>query len=86
MPFPPPPAAAFNMTGKPISSAVARAAALLSTGVVVPGTTGTPTFSMACRARVFDPINAIDSGLGPMNFTSAERQARANVSFSLRNP
>ena len=37
----------------------------------VPGTNGTPAFSISWRARVFDPIISIEAALGPMNLTPA---------------
>jgi hypothetical protein len=52
----------------------------------VPGTKGIPAFSMAWRARVFDPIASIAAAVGPMNFTPASTQALANFAFSERNP
>ncbi len=52
----------------------------------VPGTKGTPARSIACRARVFDPMASIAAAVGPMNFTPASTQALANFAFSDRNP
>ena len=42
MPLPPPPAAAFSITGKPSSAHVAAISAASSLGVLLPGTIGTP--------------------------------------------
>jgi hypothetical protein len=54
--------------------------------VFVPGTTGAPAASAARRALVFEPINSIDSGLGPMKTSPASTTARAKAAFSERKP
>src|SRR5208283_5015981 len=85
IPLPPPPAAAFSITGYPICSAnlsVASMSKLRSE----PGTNGTPARFMFCRARVLEPINSIDSGVGPMNLRPASAQALAKRAFSERKP
>jgi hypothetical protein len=45
-----------------------------------------PALSIACRARVFDPIISMAAAEGPMNFTPAWAQAWANLAFSERKP
>jgi hypothetical protein len=51
---------------------------------MLPGTTGTPAFSMLARARVFSPIASIADAGGPMKTMPAASQARTNAAFSLR--
>src|SRR5206468_8884994 len=86
MPLPPPPAAAFNITGYPILAAISRAFDNDSKPREVPGTNGTPAFSICWRARVFDPMRSMEAGLGPINFMQASPQALAKAAFSERNP
>ena len=62
------------------------AAATSSTGLVSPGTIGTPAFSMIWRASVFEPIASIAFGGGPMKVTLAFSAAFAKGAFSARNP
>ena len=52
----------------------------------VPGTKGTPTRSIACLARVFEPIASMAAAVGPMNLIPVSAQARANFAFSERKP
>src|ERR1043166_3842852 len=61
MPLPPPPAAAFSITGNPYFCAVSLASASDGSGSTVPGTIGTPASTAARRALVFDPITSIAS-------------------------
>ena len=85
--MPPPPPAAFTATGKPIDSAMTfRASATVSTGSVVPGTIGTPAFSMSSRAFVLEPMASIALAGGPMKTIPASSHARAKGAFSARNP
>jgi hypothetical protein len=86
MPFPPPPAVALIMIGKPAVRANAAISSKDLTASVNPGTTGTPAASIRCRLSVFDPMASIDSGDGPMNVMPSSRQARAKVAFSARKP
>ena len=86
MPFPPPPAAALIMTGKPRRSADALASSGSSIGSAEPGTVGTPAACMFLRAVVFTPMASIDAGRGPMKVSRAASTARANSAFSERNP
>ena len=74
------------MIGKPELFANSEISSNDSTGLVRPGTTGTPAACIRCRDSVFDPIASIDSGDGPMNVIPASRQARANAAFSARKP
>ena len=58
----------------------------VSTGSVVPGTIGTPAFSISSRAAVFEPIASMAEAGGPMNAMSASSHALANAAFSARKP
>ena len=74
IPLPPPPAAAFTNTGKPIS----RAAALISASVwpgVVPGTTGTPAAITVARAMSLSPMMPMARAGGPTKTMPASAQA-----------
>ena len=51
-----------------------------------PGTTGTPAFSMAARARGLSPIASMAEGGGPTHVRPASITARAKPAFSERNP
>ena len=84
--MPPPPAAAFSMTGKPMRSASRASAASSASGSSVPGTTGTPAATASRRAAVFSPISSIVCERGPMKTTPACSQARAKAAFSARKP
>ena len=84
MPRPPPPNAALTSTGKPIRAASASRST--SGPTVTPGSTGTPAASISALARIFEPIDAIASGVGPTNVSPAAAQSRANCAFSDRNP
>jgi hypothetical protein len=53
---------------------------------VLPGTTGTPAFSMLARARVFSPMASIADAGGPMKRIPAASHALTNAAFSLRKP
>ena len=86
MPLPPPPPAAFSITGKPIFAAKVFASSTFAKGAVVPGTTGTPAFIMFARAVVFSPIASIALAGGPMKVTPAFSHARTNFAFSERKP
>jgi len=77
----------LTATGKPISSlAICSASCTVATGVVVPGTIGTPAACISSRARVFEPIASIALAGGPMKTTPACSQAWANGAFSARKP
>src|SRR5581483_10549142 len=66
MPFPPPPPAAFSMTGKPRSVASFSTSASDSIGCAEPGTTGTPAAIMRRRASTLSPIASIASADGAL--------------------
>ena len=73
------------MTGRPMRSAAATAsAALVSTPV--PGSTGTPAFSMVWRARTLSPITCMWMGSGPMKVIPHFWTISANSARSARKP
>ena len=86
IPFPPPPAAALMITGKPIFSAKASASSTSSTGPGEPGTTGTLLAIIAARAAALSPIVRIWCGVGPMKVMPLAAQVSANSAFSARKP
>ena len=65
MPRPPPPADALMMTGSPMRSTASSACSSVSI-TPVPGSVGTPAFSIAARAETLSPIRRITSGRGPI--------------------
>ena len=86
MPFPPPPAVALMMTGKPIPSATCSASSGSSMVPSDPGTVGTPASFASRRAVALSPIWRIWSGVGPMNVMFDAPQVSANSAFSARKP
>ncbi len=86
IPFPPPPADALIMIGKPISSATRRASSMSSTIPSEPGTVGTPTSIIVRRAVALSPMARICSGVGPMNVIPERAQISLNSAFSARKP
>jgi hypothetical protein len=86
IPLPPPPAAAFIMTGNPIRSASATISLSLASGRSPPGTTGMPAATIVFRACILSPTSAIVRLVGPMKTTPASSQALANPAFSARKP
>ena len=53
---------------------------------VLPGSTGTPAFFMARRARALSPISRITFGSGPMNLMWHASQTSARYALSDRKP
>jgi len=86
MPRPPPPAEALSIRGKPIVWAISSTWRSPFTGPSLPGTTGTPAFSINCRACALSPILRMASLLGPMKAIFRSAQISANCAFSARNP
>ena len=86
MPRPPPPPAAFRITGKPKLTAFSRASSPSRRGSVQPGTMGTPQPMAICLAASLSPIRAMVSDLGPMKAMPASSQARTKSAFSERKP
>ena len=69
-----------------MSSAIFSASSIDSTGSVVPGTIGTPAFSISSRARVLEPIASIADEGGPIQVTLESSRRFANAAFSARKP
>jgi len=86
IPRPPPPAAAFRMTGSPISCAHRLASSASFTPPGLPGNSGSPASRAASRARTLLPISRMTSGRGPMKAILQERHTSANSAFSDRKP
>ena len=80
MPRPPPPAAAFTITGPCASSSRAPCS------VAAVSATGTPDATARARARSLSPNSASNSAGGPTNLIPAAAQARASAGDSLKNP
>ena len=74
------------MMGYPSSLAIFVAFSSLSTGPSLPGSTGTPAFFMARRARALSPSNRITFGDGPMNLMWHASQTSARYALSERKP
>ena len=74
MPRPPPPAAAFTSTGKPISRPIASASLSVFTPPSEPGTTGMPSRFAVRLASILSPMMRICSGFGPMKCTLCSPQ------------
>ena len=53
---------------------------------MVPGTIGTPAFSISSRALVLEPIASIALDGGPMNTVPVSSSALAKAAFSARKP
>ena len=86
MPRPPPPAAAFRMTGKPKLRAFSSASSPSFKGSVQPGMMGTPHWMAISLALSLSPIFASTSEDGPTNRIPFSSQARAKSAFSDRKP
>ena len=86
IPFPPPPRAAFIITGKPTFLASFNASFTSLTLPSAPGITGICAFCIVALATALSPSLAIVSDLGPINFIPTSVQSLANFSFSDKNP
>ena len=86
MPLPPPPRAAFIITGYPIEAAISFPLAASITGSLVPGMTGTPAASIVFLASCLLPVFSITSADGPINVILHLSQSSANLLFSDKNP
>jgi hypothetical protein len=84
-PRPPPPAEAFNITGKPISRAVFKAVAT-SLRASDPGITGIPRAFILFLAPILRPMSFIARGDGPIKVMPASAQVLAKSAFSDRKP
>ena len=86
MPRPPPPAAAFTSTGKPISRAIASASVSLVMPPSEPGTQGMPSALAVRLASILSPIRRMCSALGPMKWMLCSFRISAKRAFSERKP
>ena len=86
IPRPPPPAAAFTITGNPIFLASERAISAFISSAFESSIMGTLAFRATTFAATLSPKASIDSGEGPINLMPSSRQRRANVTFSERKP
>ena len=86
MPFPPPPAEAFIMTGNPISAATLTASLLSASTPTYPGTVLTPAPAAIFLDSILSPMAAIAFTPGPMNVMPSSASFSAKVAFSERNP
>ncbi len=74
------------ISGYPISAPSSITPSTVTTGSVAPGMIGTPAAAITARASVFEPINSIAAGGGPIHVRPASSTDRANAAFSARNP
>ncbi|MBA7637644.1 hypothetical protein ES703_45290 [subsurface metagenome] len=86
MPLPPPPKAAFIITGKPISLEIFSPSLICETDFLLPGMTGIPASSISFLAQTLSPIFLIISKGGPINSMPFDSHISANWGFSARNP
>ncbi len=77
IPLPPPPADAFTTTGYLIFLAILRASSILEIVPLLPGTIGTPAFSIAFLALLLSPIFKITSLDGPIKVILQDSQTSA---------
>ena len=84
MPFPPPPAAALTISGKPISFAIESILPLNSPSC--PGIVGTPASSIIFLDSALSPMTLIVSGLGPMKIKPESITCCAKSPFSDKKP
>ena len=86
IPFPPPPAEAFTITGKPILDAIFKASSSFSTAPPEPGIVGTFARFIVETAVALSPIFSIISGDGPINFILCSPHIFENLAFSDKKP
>ena len=86
IPFPPPPAVAFSITGYPVFFAVFLHSEKSSIIPSLPGTHGTPAAFIVNLAVALSPILEIISHEAPMNLISCSSQIFENFAFSDRKP
>ena len=86
MPRPPPPLAAFKMTGYPVASASFFPSATSAIGLELPPSTGTPAARAISRAVILFPRDSRTFTEGPTKTIPASSQAAASAGFSERNP
>jgi hypothetical protein len=86
MPLPPPPMAAFMMTGRPFSATKSSSCLTSVIELSVPGTTGTPALIASVRAAVLSANLFMTSTVGPMNVMPSRLHASTNSGDSERKP
>ena len=86
IPFPPPPAEAFNITGYPVSLATFSHSSKDFIMPSLPGTHGTPAAFIVALAFALSPILSIISGDAPINLISCSAQIFENLAFSDKKP
>ena len=86
MPLPPPPAAAFSITGYSHFLAKPKASSSDDIAFSTPGITGTPTLFATTLDFILSPSLSIISGLGPINLIPASSHFLANSGFSDKKP
>ena len=87
IPFPPPPAVAFNITGYPtFSEAIFLHSSKLPISPSDPGMVGTPAFFIVSFAAALSPIPSIISGEAPINLILFSVQILEKFEFSAKNP
>ena len=73
-------------TGRPCSFAKATISSAVSTGSIVPATSGAPTSAAIFRAETLSPSNLIAAGGGPIQIKPAAITLSAKSAFSERKP
>ncbi len=86
MPLPPPPAAAFMSTGKPIFLETSMASFSSESALFDQGSTGTFSSSAIFLACTLLPMRRMTFEVGPMNLMPHFSQASAKPEFSARKP
>ena len=86
MPFPPPPALAFIITGYPIFIDTSTASSTVFIKPICPGTILTPAFFANSLEVILSPMDLIASTGGPMNISPAFSKAIGNFGFSDKKP
>ena len=86
IPFPPPPAVAFNITGYSIVLANFSASSKEPMIPSEPGMVGTPAAFIVAFAEALSPILSIMSGEAPINLMPCSAQIFENFEFSDKNP
>ena len=73
-------------TGKPCSFAKAIISSGVSTGSIVPATSGAPTSAAILRAETLSPKERMAAGGGPIQINPAAITRSAKSAFSDKNP
>ena len=86
IPLPPPPAAAFSITGKPIFLANDFISLTSSVLISAPSITGTLALRAIFFAAILSPSCSITSDLGPTKIIPSFSHLLANPTFSDKKP